>query len=109
MNIYISIPISGKDLSTQQALAAQIAERIKALGHEAVNLFDTPLAPPEWSEQQKYAYCMGRDVKRLLMCDAILMCQGWAESRGCKIELNAAAHCGLEQYFSLAQIPEANK
>lgn len=105
MRIYISIPISNHDLMTQTGKALEIANKIRALGHEPVNPFETPLAPPEWSEQQKYAYYMGEDIKRLLMCDAILMCQGWTESRGCKIELNAAAHCGLEQYFSLAQIP----
>lgn len=34
MKIYISIPISGKDLATQQATAAQIADKIRALGKE---------------------------------------------------------------------------
>lgn len=45
MRIYISIPISGHDLATQRATASEIAEKIKALGHEPVNPFDTPDAP----------------------------------------------------------------
>lgn len=105
MKIYISIPISGKDLAIQQALAAQIAERIKALGHEPVNPFDTPLAPPEWSEQKKYAYYMGEDIKRLLMCDAVYFCEEWRGSNGCLLEFNAAQIYGITRYVNINDIP----
>lgn len=104
MKIYISIPISGKDLATQQALAAQIAERIKVLGHEPSNPFDTPLAPPEWTEQQKYAYYMGEDIKRLLMCDAAYFHPHWTKSKGCRIEHHAAVTCGLETFYTFSDM-----
>lgn len=105
MKIYISIPISGKDLATQQAVALEIAEKIKALGHEPVNPFDTPLAPLEMSEKEKYAYYMGEDIKRLLMCDAAYFCEGWRSSDGCLLEFNAAQIYGTTRYVNINDIP----
>lgn len=104
MRIYISIPISGHDLSTQQAEAEKIAEKIKALGHEPVNPFDTPEAPPEMSEKERYAYYMGEDIKRLLLCDGAYFHPRWAKSKGCRIENNAAVTCGLEIFYTFSDM-----
>lgn len=107
MKIYISIPISGKDLATQQATAAQIADKIRALGHKPVNPFDTPLAPREMNEKEQYAYYMGEDVKRLLMCDAAYFCEEWRGSDGCLLEFNAAQIYGITRYVNINDIPVA--
>lgn len=107
MKIYISLPISGKDLATQQALATQIAERIKALGHKPVNPFDTPHPPFGTSPKEQYAYYMGEDIKRLLMCDAVYFCEGWNKSRGCLAESCIAQLYGLERFRSIGFIPKA--
>lgn len=104
MRIYISIPISGLDLATQRVKADKIAEMIKAFGHEAVNPFDTPEAPPEMSEKEKYAYYMGEDIKRLLMCDAAYFHPHWTKSKGCRIEHHAAVTCGLETFYTFSDM-----
>lgn len=106
MKIYISLPISGKDLATQQALASQIVERIKALGHEPVNPFDTSLASPEMSEKEQYAYYMGEDIKRLLMCDAAYFCEGYYKSAGCRTEVSVADNYGIIRFHDLKLIPK---
>lgn len=105
MRIYISIPMSGRDLDTQRAVATEAAERIKSLGHEPVNPFDTPEAPPGMDDNTKYAYYMGEDVKRLLACDAIYMCSGWTESKGCMAELLVADIYNLKHYHRIESIP----
>lgn len=104
MKIYISIPITGLDLMTQTGIALEIAEKIKDLGHEPVNPFDTPLAPPEWSEQKKYAYYMGEDIKRLLMCDAVYFHPKWIKSKGCCTEHDIAVRYGLEIFYTFSDM-----
>lgn len=102
MKIYISIPITGHDLMTQTGKALEIAEKIKALGHEPVNPFDTPLAPPEMSDKEKYAYYMGEDIKHLLMCDAAYFHSEWTKSKGCSTEHDIAVRYGLERFYTLS-------
>lgn len=107
MKIYISLPISGKNVMTQTGIALSVAEQIRDLGHEPVNPFETPLAPPEWSERQKHAYYMGRDIEKLLLCDAVYFCEGWQESRGCRVESYIAETNGLKPYHDLRHIPKS--
>lgn len=106
MKIYISIPMTGHDLATQRAKAAEIANQIRALGHEPVNPFDTPEPPAELSERERYAYFMGEDIKRLLMCDAIFMCKGWRGSKGCRAEMGVAMAYCLKWFYALSDIDE---
>lgn len=109
MRIYISIPISNHDLATQRAKAAEIAEKIKALGHEPVNPFDTPEAPPGMSEKERYAYYMGEDIKRLLMCDAAYFCEGYYKSAGCRTEVSVADNYGIIRFHDLKLIPKEKR
>lgn len=104
MKIYISTPITGHDPATQRAKAADIAGKIRSLGHEPVNPFDTPPPPACTDEKQRYAYYMGEDIKRLLLCDAIFMCEGWRRSKGCKAEYEVAGCYDLARLRNLAII-----
>lgn len=104
MKIYISVPISGYDLMTQTGIALEIAEKIRALGHEPVNPFETPLAPPEMCEKEKYAYYMGEDIKRLLMCDAVYFHPRWTKSKGCSTEHDIAVRYGLERFYTFSDM-----
>lgn len=104
MKIYISIPITGYNLMDQTGKALEIAEKIKALGHEPVNPFETPLAPPEMSEKEKYAYYMGEDIKRLLMCDAAYFHPHWTESKGCRVEQHVAFTYGLKTFYHFSEM-----
>ncbi len=70
MKIYISLPISNCALATQYAIAQKTATQIRKLGHEPVNPFETPPPPFEMSEKEQYAHYMGRDIEKLLNCDA---------------------------------------
>lgn len=108
MRIYISIPISGLPIEQQQAKAREIAKRLRELGHEPVNPFDTPEAPKGLSDKERYAYYMGEDLKRLLTCDAIFFCEGWYESKGCRLEADVAIMYKLQEYGRFEAVPKAN-
>lgn len=99
MKIYISIPISGHDLKAQREKANEIADKLRKLGHEPVNPFDTPEAPKGLSDKEEYAYYIGEDMKRLLTCDAVFLCDGWKNSQGCNIEQTAAFQLGLGRIY----------
>lgn len=106
MRIYISIPIKGKDESVQRRLASETAELIKSWGHEPVNPFDTPEPPDGYTDEQKYAYYMGRDIERLMLCDAIYLCDGWERSMGCRIERSVALETMKCLYTDEIYIPK---
>lgn len=106
MKIYISIPISGCNIQDQSGLALSVAEKLKELGHEPINPFDTPTAPINYNEKEMYAYYMGRDIEQLLLCDAILFCDRlWPNSKGCRAEHNISDVYGIKKYFKLEDIP----
>ncbi|MDE5688675.1 MAG: DUF4406 domain-containing protein [Paramuribaculum sp.] len=81
MKIYISIPISGHKLDKVHSKADAIKQQLIADGHEAITPFDVCSEP-----DKSYAYYMGRDIEAMLGCDAIYLCDGWQDSRGCQAE-----------------------
>ena len=42
---------------------------------------------------------MGKDIEALLECDAIYMCEGWQNSKGCMAEFEVARIYGKEIMF----------
>lgn len=90
MKIYVSIPISGRPLDDAKAHANSIAGQLASHGHEVVTPFD--VCP---DSSKPYACCMGRDIEALLGCDAIVIGDGWGNSRGCRLERAAAQIYGI--------------
>lgn len=108
MTIYISIPISGKDINIQSSLADAIAKKIESKGHTPLNPFSVPEVPSHiTTEKEAYAYYIGEDMKMLLTADAILMVdRRWPKSKGCSIEHNTAYVMGLDIFYNLDDIPD---
>lgn len=104
MKIYISIPISGHDLKAQREKANEIADKLHKLGHEPVNPFDTPEAPKGLSDKEEYAYYIGEDIKRLLMCDAVYFHPQWTKSKGCSTEHDIAIRYDLERFYTFSDM-----
>ena len=48
---------------------------------------------------ERTAYYMGRDIEQVILCDAILMCPGWENSKGCKVEKFTAETYGKEVLY----------
>ena len=45
------------------------------------------------------AYYMGKDIEQVILCDAILMCPGWEQSKGCRVEKFTAETYGKEVLY----------
>lgn len=90
MKVYISIPITGQDISAQRKIASAVANVLAAFGHEPRNPFGNGL--PEDAPRHEH---MLKDLGMLLRCDAIVLCPGWERSEGCLLELSVAKQCGI--------------
>ena len=90
MKVYISIPITGQDISTQRKIASAVANVLAAFGHEPRNPFGNGL--PEDAPRHEH---MRKDLQMLLRCNAIILCPGWEHSEGCLLECSVAKQCGM--------------
>ena len=50
----------------------------------------TPFDVNENEDKDSYARKMGNDIEALLECDAIYLCEGWQNSKGCMAEFEVA-------------------
>lgn len=101
MKIYISLPISGQDIEKVEASCIFASGVIEKKGH-------IPVSPLEVSPDPdaSYAEHMGRDIKALLECNAVLLMDGWERSKGCQLEYRAAELYHKKIYFDLDDIKE---
>ncbi len=90
MKVYISLPITGKDIEEQKRHAESVAGWLMAAGHTVVVPFDNGL-----KADASYEDHLREDTKMLLGCDAVFMCKGWHLSCGCTFEHEVAVKCGL--------------
>lgn len=86
--VYISLPISGRDLDDVRAQIEEASKLLRVHGY-------IPVSPLEIQPDLNapYSVLMGNDIKALLECDAIIFLDGWEKSKGCKLE-----HCAATLY-----------
>lgn len=83
--LYISLPISGRDLDGVKRRANTIKDLVESDEYVPITPFD--ICP---DNTLPYSELMGRDIAGLLECDAILFDYDWNESRGCRAEMAIA-------------------
>ncbi len=83
--IYISLPISGRDIEDVESAIKSAAAQIEKHGFKAVSPLEVSPDP-----ESSYAVHIGRGITALLECDAVLVLPGWVESKGCNLEMEAA-------------------
>ncbi len=90
MKVYISLPITGKDLQEQKRHAEGVASFLQAVGFTPVNPVENGLA-----DDASYEQHMKAELRLMLACDAICLCKGYHYSKGCLFERDVAVKCGL--------------
>lgn len=98
--IYISLPIKGHEDTYKQRLDAAV-EYVK----ENFTEYEVIITPKEVAEnlekeyhplEPKYKEYLLCDMNAIYDCDAIFMCNGWYDSKGCFAERAFADAIGLE-------------
>lgn len=100
MKIYISVPITGRDIENVESDIIYAKGVIEKKGHTPVSPFDVSEDP-----DATYNEHIGNDIAALLNGDAVYFCDGWRQSKGCRLEYQAAFIYEKEMFFSLENIP----
>ena len=102
--IYISLPIAfQEDTVYERNDAAKEYLKKKYKKYEWVSPIDSNHIDDEALGNhlaiERTAFYMGRDIEQVILCDAILMCPGWENSKGCKVEKYVAETYGKEVLY----------
>lgn len=85
MKIYISLPITGREKEAREK-ADRVKTMLSKMGHAPINPFEIYVGPNATEGQY-----MGADITALIdFADAIFLCKGWKESKGCQVEAKVA-------------------
>lgn len=107
-SIYISLPITGQEDTYEQRLNAAVAY-VKAKYPEYKRI----VTPKELAEKLDDYYSLGygtmpsykdyllNDIEKIAHCDAIFMCNGWYDSKGCQAEYAFASAIGIDIYYKI--------
>nr|DAX47494.1 MAG TPA: protein of unknown function (DUF4406) [Caudoviricetes sp.] len=94
MKIYLSGQISGTELSYTRKRFGDVADTLRALGHEVTNPLCNGLSEADpWEEH------IAKDIINLIDCEGIYMLQGWEDSQGARIEHAVAKELGKVVFY----------
>lgn len=100
----ISLPMTGRTKESIQERWNAAAAHLREQGYVVVDTIhvDEVATPEEAMAQGVKEYslmCLGEVLTLMSTCDAVYFCNGWMDSRGCKIEYEAAKAYGRELLF----------
>lgn len=96
MKIYISLPITGYELSERRNYAERVKAHLKRIHQQAEVVTPFDVNP---DQELSYAEYMGNDIAALLTSDAVYFCKGWDKSRGCRLEHSAAFEYKISKIY----------
>lgn len=99
MKFYISLPMGGHEITVRRRYE-DAKERI--LNEYPAAIISGPVNIEEFTDEgmttkrtHDWAWYIGEDIKELLTCTHIYMCQGYTDSPGCKTEKAVALVNGI--------------
>ena len=116
MIIYLAGPMSGLPRHNFEAFdAAQ--KQLESEGHCVISPANLSrgLGLTDWdgetlvlNDTQRYADGMRRDVQAIMLCHQIVVLDGWAESRGAKVEVALAQILGIPviRFWNRSEVTE---
>ena len=100
MKAMLSQPMAGKSEEEIKATREKAIKALEAKGYEVVNTFFTD----EWYNNEhmkergvvQIPLCfLAKSLEKMSLCHAVYFCKGWEQTRGCRLEHDAAVAYGL--------------
>jgi len=82
---YLAGPMSGLPESNYPAFA-EAAQALRGLGHNVVSPHETFNV----QDDSRWLECLRHDLGTLMLCQGIILLDGWTKSRGARLELHVA-------------------
>lgn len=92
--VYISLPITGRDIEEVEAECVFAKGMLEKEGFIPVSPLDVSC-----NHDAPYSEHMGKDIAALLECDAVFFLRGWQDSKGCNAEFEIAKIYGKKIMF----------
>lgn len=97
----ISQPMAGKTDEEIAATRDLAVAKLRQMGYEVVNTLFTDewysdKAMEERGVVQVPLYYLSQSLAKMACCDAVFLCEGWENARGCRVERAAAVAYDLE-------------
>lgn len=92
MIIYICGPITGKPNNNVEAFE-RAQQQLLRMGHYAINphlVCRNIVKLHKGTERELWVKCMKRDIEEMLKADAVVVLDGWKDSKGANIEMYIA-------------------
>lgn len=93
MKVFISQPMRNR---TQEDIMAERKVIIEKLNNMHIDVIDTIFNENIPMDFNEGVYYLGKSVLKMAEADAIFMCEGWNEARGCRIERQVAQDYGIK-------------
>lgn len=106
--VYISLPISGQEDTYEQRLAAAVeCVKKKFPDAEIITPKDVKIEVDGMLETRygTYGEYLGADIATIIdKCDKVVFCDGFADSKGCRAELQAALLFGKDIHLFVEEV-----
>lgn len=93
MKVMISQPMRNRTEEDIREERKHIIEKFNNMHIEVIDTIFTEEAP---EDNNAGIYYLGKSIQEMSKVDALFMCDGWKEARGCRIEYQVAREYGVK-------------
>lgn len=93
MKVMISQPMKNRTEEDIREERKHIIEKFNNMHIEVIDTIFTEEAP---EDNNAGIYYLGKSIQEMSKVDALFMCDGWKEARGCRIEYQVAREYGVK-------------
>lgn len=94
MKVMISQPMLNRNVEDILEERKNIIEKFNNMHIEVIDTFYTEDISEECNNDG--VYLLGKSIKDMSKVDALFMCEGWRDSKGCRIERQVAQEYGIK-------------